>query len=69
MRHHHLHTKCQRSYCYLEHPYGRDIDRVPRRKNNTTTINIELIEMIDEMSSKAEEQQEKFERTAISVDH
>jgi hypothetical protein len=53
----------------LEHPYGRDIDRVPRRKNNTTTINIELIEMIDEMSSKAEEQQEKFERTAISVDH
>jgi hypothetical protein len=59
-----LGTKCRRSDCYFEHPHGRDIDQVSTNTINTEnqqSSNSKLIEMIDKLLSKAEEQQQEFD--------
>jgi uncharacterized protein involved in exopolysaccharide biosynthesis len=68
----HFDTNCKRADCHFGHPNGRDIDQIPTTTNDTrtnTTGNVkkpqlsdtELIEMIDDLLSKAEEQLQEFD--------
>jgi HrpA-like RNA helicase len=68
----HLGAKSKRSYRYSEHSDGGDIDRVLTPSNgirrnsivkteNERLSSIELIQMIDQLLSKAEEQQQEFD--------
>jgi hypothetical protein len=68
----HFGTKCKRSDCHFEHPNGKDIDRVPttaiKTRSNTAhnaqhqqLSNDEVIETINKLLSKAQEELQEFD--------